>query len=326
MYAGQVVEAGAGRRDLREPAPSLHARPDGCIPVPGRTAPGGTLGTIPGVVPSLVGELHGCAFRDRCPLARPSARSRSRCAPRAAGQQLALHPRRDRGRGMSEASPCCGATALHAASPSARGLFQAAPGAARRRRCRPRRPQGEVLAIVGESGCGKSTLARMLLGLLAADRGRDLHRRPGRSPTWAAGAARAASSRCSRTPIRRSIRAAASPRSSRCRSRCMASARRPSGARRVERDAGAGRPAAALCRQLPGQLSGGQRQRVAHRPGPGDEPRDRGLRRADLGARCLGAGADPQPAAGPAAGAQASPMSSSATTSRWSSTSRPMSP
>jgi peptide/nickel transport system ATP-binding protein len=36
------------------------------IPVPGRTLPGERLGAIPGMVPSLIGELRGCAFRERC--------------------------------------------------------------------------------------------------------------------------------------------------------------------------------------------------------------------------------------------------------------------
>jgi len=37
-----------------------------CIPVPGKTRPGAHLGSIPGLVPNLVGELRGCSFRNRC--------------------------------------------------------------------------------------------------------------------------------------------------------------------------------------------------------------------------------------------------------------------
>ncbi|PWB60747.1 MAG: ABC transporter ATP-binding protein [Bradyrhizobiaceae bacterium] len=68
MYAGAVVESAT--------APELFARPShpytrgllACLP--GTTAVGGHLGTIPGVVPSLVGGIAGCAFRSRCPMAR----------------------------------------------------------------------------------------------------------------------------------------------------------------------------------------------------------------------------------------------------------------
>ena len=87
MYAGEVVEEG--------PAAELFATPQhpytvgllSCIPVPGRTPPGGKLGTIAGVVPSLVGNLQGCSFRDRCMHAQPGC---SRAIPvrrSQAGQQ-----------------------------------------------------------------------------------------------------------------------------------------------------------------------------------------------------------------------------------------------
>ncbi|MGO8917975.1 MAG: ABC transporter ATP-binding protein [Stellaceae bacterium] len=66
MYAGEIVETGTARAVFAEP---LHPYTQGllrCIPIPGRTRRGAPLGSIPGVVPSLVGEIEGCAFRNRC--------------------------------------------------------------------------------------------------------------------------------------------------------------------------------------------------------------------------------------------------------------------
>ena len=67
MYAGQVVETGSVERIFRLP---LHPYTQGllaCIPVPGRTRRGELLGTIPGMVPSLIGHIPGCHFAARCP-------------------------------------------------------------------------------------------------------------------------------------------------------------------------------------------------------------------------------------------------------------------
>jgi peptide/nickel transport system ATP-binding protein len=66
MYAGQIVETA--------PVGQLFARPShpytrgllNSIPVRGSTPPGSHLAAIPGVVPSLVGDIAGCAFRNRC--------------------------------------------------------------------------------------------------------------------------------------------------------------------------------------------------------------------------------------------------------------------
>jgi peptide/nickel transport system ATP-binding protein len=66
MYAGQIVETGTGKEVFEKP---LHPYTQGlldCIPIPGKTEPGAPLGSIPGIVPNLVGDLSGCAFRDRC--------------------------------------------------------------------------------------------------------------------------------------------------------------------------------------------------------------------------------------------------------------------
>jgi peptide/nickel transport system ATP-binding protein len=71
MYAGEIVEEGDARSLFASPRHPYTRGLLSCIPVPGRTARGGRLGTIAGVVPSLVGEIRGCSFRERCGYARP---------------------------------------------------------------------------------------------------------------------------------------------------------------------------------------------------------------------------------------------------------------
>jgi peptide/nickel transport system ATP-binding protein len=69
MYAGQVVETGTAEEVFTAP---MHPYTRGlldCIPIPGRTKRGAKLGSIPGMVPSLIGDLAGCQFRNRCPQA-----------------------------------------------------------------------------------------------------------------------------------------------------------------------------------------------------------------------------------------------------------------
>ncbi|WP_435170646.1 ABC transporter ATP-binding protein [Falsirhodobacter sp. 1013] len=70
MYAGAIVEEGTAPEIFDRPAhPYTRALID-CIPQPGKTARGSHLGTIPGVVPSLIGRQEGCAFRDRCAISQ----------------------------------------------------------------------------------------------------------------------------------------------------------------------------------------------------------------------------------------------------------------
>jgi len=74
MYAGELVETG--------PTDDLFAAPShpytrgllNCIPLPGKTERGAELGTIPGIVPSLVGDVSGCTFRTRCAHASEACR------------------------------------------------------------------------------------------------------------------------------------------------------------------------------------------------------------------------------------------------------------
>ena len=74
MYAGELVETGPASEVFATPSHPYTRGLLRCIPQPGKTARGARLGTIAGIVPSLVGEVTGCAFRTRCPHAQPSCR------------------------------------------------------------------------------------------------------------------------------------------------------------------------------------------------------------------------------------------------------------
>jgi peptide/nickel transport system ATP-binding protein len=74
MYAGAIVESGTSAQLFADPRHPYTRGLLACLPRPGVTRAGERLGTIPGVVPSLVGGIAGCAFRSRCPVAL------SRCA------------------------------------------------------------------------------------------------------------------------------------------------------------------------------------------------------------------------------------------------------
>ncbi len=66
MYAGQIVESGGVKQIFDNPAHPYTRGLLECIPIPGKTPPGAHLGSIPGIVPSLVGDQRGCGFADRC--------------------------------------------------------------------------------------------------------------------------------------------------------------------------------------------------------------------------------------------------------------------
>lgn len=84
MYAGQIVESGTVKQIFENPT---HPYTQGlleCIPIPGKTPPGAHLGSIPGIVPALVGEQRGCGFAERCGYAETECAARAvdfRAAP-----------------------------------------------------------------------------------------------------------------------------------------------------------------------------------------------------------------------------------------------------
>ena len=75
MYAGELVETGPAAEVFATPSHPYTRGLLRCIPQPGKTERGAPLGTIPGIVPSLIGEVSGCVFRTRCPHARPECRA-----------------------------------------------------------------------------------------------------------------------------------------------------------------------------------------------------------------------------------------------------------
>ncbi|SHL30620.1 ABC transporter ATP-binding protein [Roseibium suaedae] len=75
MYAGELVETGPAADIFAKPCHPYTRGLLRCIPLPGKTERGSELGTIPGIVPSLVGEVSGCVFRTRCDYAADACRN-----------------------------------------------------------------------------------------------------------------------------------------------------------------------------------------------------------------------------------------------------------
>jgi oligopeptide/dipeptide ABC transporter ATP-binding protein len=69
MYAGQIVEHGDVADVFARPMHPYTRALISSVPVPGKIKRGALLGSIPGSVPNLVGDIAGCPYRPRCTFA-----------------------------------------------------------------------------------------------------------------------------------------------------------------------------------------------------------------------------------------------------------------
>ena len=194
MYAGEFVETGTTERLFATPRHPYTQGLLASIPQPGRLEPGARLGSIPGIVPSMLGEMRGCAFAARCaharavcreappPVRRPDAASTYRCVMDEA-ETAALQTHGVRAMVSADdatqtiaapKAPLLAAFDLHCRFDVKRGMFGRTQALHAVNGVSLSIERGEIVAVVGESGCGKTTLARMLLGLIAPQAGRVL--------------------------------------------------------------------------------------------------------------------------------------------------------
>lgn len=85
MYAGTFVEIGQAKQIFNAPAHPYTKGLLSCIPAPGKTKPGSKLGSIPGVVPSLINGVSGCGFASRCPIREPACNQEPALRERSVG-------------------------------------------------------------------------------------------------------------------------------------------------------------------------------------------------------------------------------------------------
>jgi len=184
MYAGELVEEGAGLTILEDPRHPYTVGLLRCIPRRDARRGRGKLDTIAGFPPEPGYEVEGCIFADRCGLVQDRCRSEhpplyelgggrgSRCHFHERAQSLPRTISVDDGGSTQEAAAeeASDGVVIRARDVS-KTFHQSGRDVRGLKNVDVEILAGETLGLVGESGSGKTTLARVLVGLAAPDAG-----------------------------------------------------------------------------------------------------------------------------------------------------------
>jgi peptide/nickel transport system ATP-binding protein len=186
LYAGKLVEEGTTADVFAKPRHPYTVGLLRCLPRGGQSKGHGRLDTIPGSLPLPGSVTQGCIFAPRCKLADERCLKDAPPPYRVAaahGDQMARCHYHERAESLPRSSdeapvPIASTEDAGTLALSARQLsktFRVGDEDVRAvHDVSLDLVQGETLGLVGESGSGKTTLAKLLLGLVAPDKGATL--------------------------------------------------------------------------------------------------------------------------------------------------------